>query len=86
MAKVVALWYGGCNYAAPNPDRDLERFDSLKAAARAFEARADHDPFYPCVEEEQTEMHVYFGTAYHENGPDRLIRFGRRGAVRVERG
>lgn len=82
--RVQALWYGGSSYAAPDPDRDLETFDSLKAAARTFEARADHDPYYPCVETEQTELHVYIGE-YSENGPDRIVRFGPRGGVRVER-
>lgn len=85
MAKVAALWYGGSSYADPDPDRDLERFDSLQDAKRAFEARADFDPYYPCVDEETCEMHVYLGGEYHEDGPDRVLRIGKRGGVRVER-
>lgn len=82
--KVKALWYGGGNYSAPNPDTDLESFDSIGAAVDTFAARADHDPYYPCVDDEATEMHLYLGE-YFENGPDRIVRFGRRGGVRVER-
>lgn len=82
--KVKALWYGGVNYANPDPDRDLESFGSIRAAVDTFAARADHDPYYPCVEEDATEMHLYLGE-YSDNGPDRIVRFGRRGGVRVER-
>ena len=82
--KVHALWYGGSSYAPPDPDRDLEDFDSLGAARDTFAARADCDPHYPCVEPDQTEMHVYIG-GYSENGPDRIIRLGPRGAARIER-
>ena len=83
--RVTALWYGGFNYAAPDPDRDAERFDSLQDAARTFAARADFDPYYPCVDEDSTEMHVYIGEGTHEDGPDRIIRLGKRGGVRIER-
>lgn len=85
--KCLALWYGGSDYSAPDghDPRDCEQFDSLKAVKRAFESRADHDPYRPCVDEETTEFHVYFGREYHENGPDRIVRFGPRGGVRVER-
>lgn len=85
--RCIGLWYGGANYAAPNghDPRDVESFDSISHARRVFESRADHDPYRPCVEDESTEMHVYLGTEYHENGPDRVIRFGPRGGVLVER-
>jgi hypothetical protein len=83
--KCIALWYGGSNYASPDPDRDLESFDSLSTAAGVFEARADFDPMFPCVDDETAEMHVYFGSEYHDNGPDRIIRFGKRGGIRIER-
>ena len=85
--KCIGLWYGGSDYAAPNghDDRDVERFQSLKDAADTFWRRSDFDPYYPCVDDETTEMHVYFGTEYHENGPDRIIRLGKRGGIKVER-
>ena len=83
--RCVALWYGGSSYAHPDPDRDLEHFDTLRAAADAFWRRADFDPYYPCVDEDTAEMHVYFGREYHDNGPDRIVRLGPRGGVRIER-
>ena len=82
--KVKALWYGGSNYASPDPARDLESFSSMAEAKRSFAARADFDPYYPCVDEEQTEMHVYLGD-YSENGPDRVLTIGKRGGVQVSR-
>lgn len=86
--KCIGLFYGGSNYAAPNgyDPRDCERFASLKEARDAFCRHVDWDPYYPCVDEEVAEMHVYFGTAYHENGPDWIIRLGPNGGVGVERG
>jgi hypothetical protein len=86
MARCVALWYGGSNYSSPDPDRDLETFNSLREAITTFQARADFDPAFPCVDDDLTEMHVFFGEEYHENGPDRVVRFGPRGGTRVERG
>lgn len=83
--RVVALWYGGSSYAVPDPTEHLEHFDSLAAARRSFASRVDFDPFYPCVDETTTEMHVYIGTDYHENGPDRILTIGKRGAVRTSR-
>ena len=82
--KVQALWYGGCNYAAPTQD-DIEDFRSLKAAKDAFWSRAENcDRRTPCVEQEQTEMHIFFHE-YTENGPDRIIKYSKRGGVIVER-
>ena len=85
--KVHGLWYGGSNYSAPDghDPRDWEAFDSLQEAKDTFWRRADHDPFRPCVDEETTELHVYFSPEYHENGPDRIIKFGPRGGVLLER-
>ena len=82
--KCIGLWYGGSNYACPDPENDAEAFDSLKDAADALWRRADFDPFYPCVDEGATEMHVYF-REYSNDGPDRIIRLGPRGGVRIER-
>lgn len=84
--KCHGLWYGGSSYAPPDghSKRDWEPFDSLKDAARTFAARADFDPRFPCVDEEAAEMHVYFSEEYHEDGPDRIIKFGPRGGIKVE--
>lgn len=81
--RVKALWYGGSSYSAPDPARDLETFNSLRDARAAFESRADHDPYRPCVDE-STELHVYIGE-YSENGPDRIFRLGTRGGTIMER-
>lgn len=81
--KVHCLWYGGCNYAAPRLE-DLETFDSLTQAKRVFDGRMTNaSGQFPCVDE-SAEMHVYFGE-YTENGPDRIIKFGPRGGLVVER-
>jgi hypothetical protein len=80
--RIKALWYGGSNYSNPDPERDLESFDSIAYAKLAFESRAGFDPYYPCVE--GSEMHLYFGE-YSENGPDRILTLGPRGAVRMTR-
>jgi len=85
MSKYGGLWYGGSNYANPDPDRDLEPFDSIKAAGRTLQARADGDPYYPCVSDEQSEIHLYAGGEYHENGPDYVLTLGKRGGVRVSK-
>jgi hypothetical protein len=85
MMKVQALWYGGSNYALPTQD-DIEEFASIAAAKRVFEHRAGNtDRYYPCVEESQTEMHLYFHE-YTENGPDRILKIGPRGGIVMERG
>ena len=91
MSKVVMVWYGGLNYARPEED-DGEEFPSLSAAKRAFAARADYDPYYPCVSEDTPENggpegHIYFGSLKDwcpANGADRVLSFGPRGGVRVE--
>ena len=83
--RYAALWYGGSSYANPDPERDLEYFDSLASAARVLQARDDNDGHYtPCVE--ASEMHLYKGGDYHENGPDLILRIGPRGGVQQERG
>lgn len=84
MARYIGLWYGGCNYATPDPQRDGEPFDSVQDAARTLQARIDNDNGRtPCVEGD-TELHLYRGE-YTENGPDRLLTVGPRGGIRVER-
>lgn len=87
MSKVVMVWYGGINFARPEED-DGEEFPSLSAAKRAFAARADHDPYYPNVDENcGPEGHIYFGTLETwcpANGADRVLSFGPRGGVRID--
>ncbi len=75
-----ALWYGGSSYGAPDPARDGETFNSIRQAGRILQAREDGDPYRPCVE--GSEMHLYAGGVYHENGPDVVPTLGPRGGVR----
>lgn len=79
--KVRALWFGGCNYAAPD-NAQAEDFDSIAQAARILEARADNiDGRTPCVQE--SEMWLYFGDSL--DYPNMRLYFGPRGGVRRER-
>lgn len=88
--KVYMLWHGGSSYAMFdqfNRD-DIEEFDSIKDAVESFRARADFDPYYPCVsdglpEEGGPEAWLCFDNPY-QNGdlyPDRVLSFGPRGGV-----
>ena len=78
--KVQTLWFGGYNYALPTQE-DIEDFRSLKRAKEVFENRASFDPMFPCTD--NTEMHIYWHE-YSENGPDRILKIGPRGGVRME--
>lgn len=79
--KYFGLWYGGSNYAAPDPACDGELFDSIRHAGRVLQARDDNDQGdTPCSE--RGEIHLYRGGEYHENGPDVVLTLGPRGGVR----
>ena len=84
--KVYVLWHGGSNYACPDVRRDIEEFSSLKSAKDSLQARADFDPYYPCVDSEACEMHIFLtdprGT--DQEYPDRVLRLGPRGGVICE--
>ena len=85
--KVYMHWYGGSSYSFGSPKEDAEEFDSIKAAKRTFEARADFDPYCPCVDE-NTEAHLYFvdpSTVSGDPYPDAILTLGPRGGVRMER-
>lgn len=84
--KVYMLWHGGSSYGAPY-DEDAEEFASIADAVDSFESRTC-DPYYPCVERDTPENGGPTGLLYiGEIGdcPDRMITFGPRGGVRVER-
>ncbi len=91
--KVTMLWHGGASYSAPYPD-DAEDFNSLREAAEEFDRRSSSlETFYPCVEREPAEeggpeAWIMFCGADELGAdvyPDRLISFGPRGGVRIER-
>lgn len=94
--RVTMYWYGGISYAVPNlhcPD-DAEVFHSIKDAKRSFASRL-WDSYYPCVtdnspEDGGPEAWLFIGGKPSEHPltgdyPDRIMRFGKRGAVLVER-
>ena len=87
------LWHGGSGWAHGYVCDDVERFDSLREAKRAFDSRT-RDPYYPCVSDEPAQdggpsAWIFFydpndpangtGDAY----PDRVMEFGPRGGVQV---
>lgn len=94
--KVTMFWHGSPSYDVfdvHNP-RDAEVFDSLADAKRTF-ARRTHDSYYPCLaesppDEDGPEAWLFLGPASehpiigHEY-PDRIMHFGKRGGVVVER-
>ena len=91
--RVTMFWHGGSSYGAPDMHsaRDAEVFDSIKDAKRSFAARADHDPYYPCVddcapEDGGPEAWLFFGKDHPIIGqeyPDAVLSFGPRGGVIV---
>lgn len=90
--KVTMFWHGGSSYAVfdTHSKRDAEQFDSLADAKRAFGARS-HDSYYPCVDEIAPEdggpeAWIFLGAdVIGAEYPDRILRFGKRGAVVCER-
>lgn len=82
-AKYFGLWHGGSSYAAPDPLRDGECFDSIAHAGRTLQSREDNDDGRtPCSEGGSIEL--YAGGEYHDNGPDLILTIGPRGGVRRE--
>jgi hypothetical protein len=84
--KVTMFFNGGPNYACfdTNNKADAETFQSLADAKATFEAHADFDPHYPCVE--NPEAWIFKGA--HVIGadyPDYVLTLGKRGAVNVTR-
>lgn len=93
---VYVDWYGGSSYAVGGPEY-REVFPSLKAAGEAFWSRYQHgyayrqtfvaldgtvtEAFTPCVDMESV-MHIH--ATPDSDYPDRVIRFGPRGGIRME--
>lgn len=83
MPKLQALWFGGYSYAPPYED-DAETFESIEAAKQEFIRRYhNRNGRYPCVDD-TCEMWLFFGEEGSFDYPDRIIRFGPRGGVRVD--
>ena len=84
--KCYGLWYGGSSYAAPSVRRDTEEFDSIQEAKQTMERRYDNDDrSTPCVTDE-SEMQLFFSDPRKMDDPypDRVLKFGPRGGVRME--
>lgn len=89
------LWHGGASYAHGDIVADIEHFDSLRAAMRSFDSRADSwNTYYPCVEREPAEnggqsAWIFFADPNDPaNGPrdpypDRILEYGPRGGLKV---
>lgn len=92
--QVTMFWHGGSSYACfdVHNKRDAEQFNSLAAAKRAFASRSNgRDSYYPCVnecspEDGGPEAWIFLGAnVIGQEYPDRILRFGKRGAVVCER-
>jgi hypothetical protein len=83
--KVWMAFNGGASYA-PCYYEDIEAFDSLRSAMRAFERRtAGCDRRYPCVDE-TAEAWIWTKTKPTQEEseyPERIMMLGARGAVVV---
>ena len=59
MNKVYGLWLGGSSYSHPYME-DLEEFESLENAKNVFENRLHNQREYPCVDEDNCTMQIFF--------------------------
>lgn len=101
MPTIYAAWWGGPSYAMPHvqsmqaptdgptpgSDTDVETFSSIASAKLHFELRyANANGQTPNVTDD-SEMHLWFYDPRWEKDPypDRIIKVGPRGGVRVER-
>lgn len=92
--RVTMFWHGGSSYApfSTHEPRDAEEFASIADARRAFRDRL-RDPYYPCVSDATPddggpEAWLFLcrkRDAIGQEYPDRLLRFGPRGGVVMER-
>jgi hypothetical protein len=87
-------WHGGASYASGTIAEDTEAFESLDAAKRSFDARADSwNTYYPCVERVPVDdggpsAWIFFADPNEDRGqgepyPDRILEYGPRGGLRL---
>jgi hypothetical protein len=92
--KTYMLWHGGSSYGVGSYDEDVEEFDTLRGAVEAFANYADHDPYRPCVSNDEPDdggpsAWLFFYdprivAKTEDPYPDRELCFGPRGAVRMQ--
>jgi hypothetical protein len=84
--KVYGLFYGGSNYSAGSVE-DVEEFDSIKEAKDTLWRRSDFDPMFPCVDDAQAEIQLFFTDPRDRRDPypDRILKLGKRGGIISER-
>lgn len=90
--KTFILWHGGSSYAVGGYE-DIEVFDTLQDAKDAFRSRADFDPYYPCVSQDEPEgggpeAWLWFKRKPEDDGdlyPEVLLQFGPRGGLITRR-
>lgn len=95
--KCWMIFHPGDGYSTHWRGEDVETYDSLSAAIRAFDRLPD--PYYPCAHNDEREdggpegWLFFYDPRDPENPegdvvdvyPDRLLSFGPRGGIRVER-
>lgn len=91
--KCWMLWNGGSSYAPSDQfvREHIDAFDSMADLLRDFDSRPG-DPYYPVVsripqDEGGPSAWVCFADPYEVGDlyPDRLVSYGPRGGLRVER-
>jgi hypothetical protein len=96
--KCYGVFYGGSSYSYTHiTNKSVEEFASLQEAQKTFWSRTNFDPHYPCTDE-TAEIQITFedprvygkhsmldDTLIEFGYPDRIIRFGPRGGIIVER-
>ncbi len=91
--KVWTVFNGGVNYSPGSPHelRDIEEFESLRAAGEEFYIRVrGFHPEFGNVDRETASMHVWLACPNDGQGdvqeyPDRVITVGPRDGIRAER-
>lgn len=88
--KCYGIFHGGSSYGTMWTEGDVEEFDSVAEAQRAFESRAvSFDYAYPCVDE-SAEMWLFWADVRTKGEPDwflsdilpdRVLSIGPRGGV-----
>ena len=85
--RVWALWHGGANYAVGSIDTDLEEFVTLEECKYALDGRRMNDSGQTPGVGFDSLFHVWFADPRDsvDPYPDRIIRFGTRGGLVIER-